>query len=64
MLCLPSGVKDGGDGGEGEGDEVEDEGGEDARRYVQRLLRCVTVDVLCLQHDHNSATRDHVELEK
>ena len=57
MLRLPSGVKDGSYGGEGEGDEVEDEGGDDADCRVQGILRCVIVDVLRLQHDHDSGER-------
>ena len=57
MLRLPSGVEDGGDGGEGEGDEVEKEGGDDAGRCVQRLLRCVRVDLPRLHDKHNSGKR-------
>jgi len=54
VLGLPSGVEDGSDGGEGEGDEEEEEGGDDAGRGVQSLLRCVSVDLLRLEDEHNS----------
>ena len=54
VLGLPSGVEDDSDGGEGEGDEVEEEGGDDAGRCVQSLLRCVSVDLLSLEDQHNS----------
>ena len=54
MLGLPSGVEDGSDGGEGEGNEEEEEGGDDTGRCVQSLLRCVRVDLLRLEDEHNS----------
>ena len=54
MLWLTSGVEDGSDDGEGEGNKEEEEGGDDVGCHQQRLLRRLVVDVSRLNHKHDS----------
>ena len=54
MLRLTSGVEDGSDDVEREGNKEEEEGGDDVGCHQQRLLRRLIVDVSRLNHKHDS----------
>ena len=54
VLRLTSGVEDGSDDGEGEGNKEEEERGDDVGCHQQRLLRRLIVDVSRLNHKHDS----------
>ena len=54
VLWLTSGVEDGSDDGEGEGNKEEKEGGDHVGCHQQRLLRRLVVDVSRLNHKHDS----------